>query len=302
MPNKTITQLPAGTAEESAVVAADNASATQTQKITLGAIAALGRPALATVAQSLAGTSTTTVVTPQGMHLGRRGSGRQKFFELFTDFAMTASGVDCGSDGFLWGRQVSGSGADAETYSNTFADFSRPGAGILTLSTGTANNGRAAIDSWNDNFVFRYDQGTTLFEALIYLPALANATDDYVLRLGFVQGDGLTNDVVALEYNRSNSVNWHGLSGSSGNYTRVDTGVAVAASKWLALSFQMTSTAIDFTINGSAAGTITSNIRALGSTRLGSHIIKTAGTTSVKVLLDYVYYRVDWSSDRTWTP
>ena len=180
--------------------------------------------------------------------------------------------------------------------------FSRPGAGILSLITGTASNGRAAIDSWSDNAIFRFDQGTTYYETLIYLPTLANATDDYVLRLGFVQGNSLTNDVVAFEYNRANSVNWHGLTGWNGGYTRVDTGVAVAATKWIVLSMQFTSSACTFSINGSAVGTISSNIRPDGGTRLGSHLLKTAGTTSVSVLLDYVYYRHDFNSDRTFTP
>lgn len=269
--------------------------------ITSGTIAESRLP-LATVAQSVAGTSASTLVTPQGMHLSRRGSGRSKFFELFTDFAMSASGINEGTDGFIWGRQVSGSGADCNTYSNRFVSFSRPGAGILSLITGTASNGRAAIDSWNDNAIFRFDQGTTYYETLIYLPTLANTTDDYVLRLGFVQGNSLTNDVVAFEYNRANSVNWHGLTGWNGVYTRVDTGVAVAATKWIVLSMQFTSSTCTFYINGSAVGTISSNIRPDGGTRLGTHLLKTAGTTSVSVLLDYVYYRHDFNSDRTFTP
>lgn len=269
--------------------------------ITSGTIASARLP-VATVAQSVAGTSASTLVTPQGMHLSRRGSGRSKFFELFSDFAMSASGIDQGTDGFIWGRQVSGSGADVNTYSNRFVSFSRPGAGILSLITGTASNGRAAIDSWSDNAIFRFDQGTTYYETLIYLPTLANATDDYVLRLGFVQGSSLTNDVVAFEYNRANSVNWHGLTGWNGVYTRVDTGVAVAATKWIVLSMQFTSSACTFSINGSAVGTISSNIRPDGGTRMGTHLLKTAGTTSVSVLLDYVYYRHDFNSDRTFTP
>lgn len=292
------------TALDGKQAAGSYAAATHTHAagdITSGTIASARLP-VATVAQSVAGTSASTLVTPQGMHLSRRGSGRSKFFELFSDFAMSASGIDQGTDGFIWGRQVSGSGADVNTYSNRFVSFSRPGAGILSLITGTASNGRAAIDSWSDNAIFRFDQGTTYYETLIYLPTLANATDDYVLRLGFVQGNSLTNDVVAFEYNRANSVNWHGLTGWNGGYTRVDTGVAVAATKWIVLSMQFTSSACTFSINGSAVGTISSNIRPDGGTRLGSHLLKTAGTTSVSVLLDYVYYRHDFNSDRTFTP
>lgn len=269
--------------------------------ITSGTIADARLP-IATVAQSVAGTSASTLVTPHSMHLSRRGSGRSKFFELFTDFAMTASGISEGSDGFLWGRHVSGTGADCNTYSNRFLSFSRPGAGILSMITGTTATGRAGIDSWNDNSIFRFDQGTTTFETLIYIPTLATATDDYVLRLGFVQGNALTNDVIAFEYNRSNSVNWHGVTGWNGGYTRVDTGVAVAATKWLLLALEFTSTSLTLRINGTACGTITSNIRPDGGTRLGTHLLKTAGTTSVTVLLDYVYYRHDFNSDRTFTP
>lgn len=269
--------------------------------ITSGTIADARLP-IATVAQAVAGTSASALVTPQSMHLSRRGSGRSKFFELFTDFAMSASGINEGTDGFTWGRQVSGAGADANTFANRFVSFSRPGAGILSLITGTAANGRAAIDSWNDNSIFRFDQGTTTFETLIYIPTLATTTDDYVLRLGFVQGNALTNDLVAFEYNRSNSANWHGVTGWNGSYTRVDTGVAVAATKWIMLALEFTSTLLTLRINGTSCGTITTNIRPDGGTRLGTHLLKTAGTTSVTVLLDYVYYRHDFNSDRTFTP
>jgi hypothetical protein len=269
--------------------------------VTSGTIAAARLP-LSTTAQALTGTDTSTAVTPAAMHLSRRGSGRAKFWELFNDFAMPASGFVTGSDGCLWYSQSSGTGSDANIGITTLSSFSgRVGAGLLTLATGTTSSGRGAFDTGSTTTTFRFDTGTTTFETLIYLPNLADATDDYVLRIGFCQGNALSNDVMCFEYNRSNSANWVGVTGYNGGYSRVTSSVAVATTKWILLRLVFTSTSCEFFVNDASIGTSTSNIRPDGTLRIGAHLIKTAGTTSRSALVDYVYIRHDFNSDRTYT-
>lgn len=310
LPATTVTAAAYGSASSVATFTVDAAGrltaagstsiAIAASQVTSGTIAAARLP-LSTTAQALAGTDTATALTPQAMHLARRGSGRAKFWELFTDFAIVnGSAPATGTDGCLFNGQSSGAGSSATVNTDTPASFSGRGtAGLIGLYTGTTSSGYAGYDSYNTVSTHRFDTGTTTFEGLIYIPTLATATDDYVLRIGYCQGNAISNDVMCFEYNRSNSANWVGLSGDNGGYSRVDTGVAVAATKWILLRIVFTSTSASFTVNNGSASTITSNIKANGQARLGCHIIKTAGTTSRGVVVDYVYYRHDFDTDRT---
>ena len=233
------------------------------------------------------------------MHLSRRGSGRAKFWEIFNDFTFDFSGYAAGSDGCVFSSQSSGTGSGIDVYSNPSSSYSRGTAGILSVYTGTATTGRGGFDSFQSK-PHRFDTGTTTYEALIYLPSLATSTDDYVLRLGYLQGNALSNDVIGWEYDRSSSTNWRGLTGYNATYSRVDSGVAVAAATWVKLAIVWTSSSATFFVNDASVGTITANIRADGACRIGAHIIKVAGTTSRTVLFDYVYARHDFTSDRTY--
>jgi hypothetical protein len=254
---------------------------------------------LSTTAQALAGTNAATVLTPAAMHLSRRGSGRARFFELFTDFAMDFSGNAPGSDGFIFGNQSSGGGSGFNLSSNTSDSFTTPTAGILTVTTGTTSTGRGGFDSWTSR-PHRADTGTTTFETLIYLPLLASATEDYVLRIGYVRGSGIDLQCVCFEYDRAASANWRCVTGNEGNFTRSTTSVAVTQTNWIKLSATWTSDSASFFINDASAGTITSNIRAQTSW-IGGHIIKTAGTTARTMLVDYFYARHDFTNERTFT-
>lgn len=263
-----------------------------------------GSPArpLATTAQALAGTDAISVVTPQAMHVSRRGSGRAKFFELFTDFAVNGSGFNAGTDGFLFQPDASGAGSSASTAGTTLSSFAgRVGAGLMTVATGTTSTGRGGFDTRETSTIFRFDTGTTTYETLVYLPSLADATDDFIFRIGFCQGNALSNDVVVFEYNRSNSANWVGLTSFNGSPTRVTSGFAVEGAKWVMLRIVFTSTLATFFVNDNNIGSSTSNIRADGVTRIGCHLVKTAGTNSRSALIDYVYIRHDFNSDRTFT-
>jgi hypothetical protein len=270
--------------------------------ITSGTIDAARLP-LSTTAQALTGTNTATAITPAAMHLSRRGSGRAKFWELFNDFAITnPSATAVGSDGCMFQQDVSGAGADLNVVGNDPATFSgRSSAGIVTLNTGTTSTGRSGYDSRNTVATHRIDTGTTTFESLLYIPSLATSSEDYVFRIGYVQSNAISNNVLCFEYNRSNSVNWVGLSGNNGGYSRATSSVAVEAAKWIVLRLVATGSLVTFFVNDSSIGTVSTNITTNGSMRLGCHLIKTAGTTSRSAVLDYVYYRHDFDTDRTFT-
>lgn len=261
---------------------------------------AVGGVRLATTAETIASTSSTIAVTPAGLGLSTRGGGRAKFWEAFTDFNFDYSGNGTGSDGFSFGTYFIGTGASLDLYSNRPTNFaSQPTAGIATLTTGTTATGSSSFYSFQSEMP-RLDNGTRVYETLIYIPTLSTAVEEYLIRIGYVTGGpiGGAAIMVAFEYNRLNSVNWMAVTADNGTFTRTDTGIAVAATTWLKLAFSGNSTSIAFSIAGSVVATNTTNIRADGSMKLGGNILKSAGTTARTFLCDYVYTRHDFTGSR----
>lgn len=259
-----------------------------------------GNPArpLATAAQALAGTDAGSVINPAAMHLARRGSGRSRFWELFADFTMNFSGNNNGSDGCAWGAQ-SANGGGFNLFSAFSESYSMPTSGILQVTTGTNSAGRGGFDSWESR-PHALTTGITQYETLVNVPVLATATDDFVMRIGYCRGSGIDQQIIGFEYDRSANTNWQGVTGSLGNFTRIDTGVPVTADAWVRLGWVATSAAVNFFINDRQVGTSTSNIRT-ASHWIGAHIIKTAGTTARTFLCDYIYARHDFTNPRTWS-
>ena len=261
---------------------------------------AVGGVELATTTETLARTSSTLAVTPAGLGLSTRGGGRAKFWEAFNDFNFDYSGNATGSDGFSFGTTFTGTGASLDLYSNKSSAFaSQPTSGIATLTTGTTATGSSSFYSFNSNMP-RFDNGTRVYETLIYIPILSTAVEEYLIRIGNVTGGAIGGAaiMVAFEYNRLNSVNWMAVTANNGVFTRTDTGVAVAAATWTKLAFTGNSTSIAFSIAGSVVATNTTNIRADGDMKLGGNILKSAGTTARTFLCDYVYTRHDFTGSR----
>jgi hypothetical protein len=147
----------------------------------------------------------------------------------------------------------------------------------------------------------RLDNGTRVYETLIYIPTLSTVGEEYLIRIGYVTGGpiGANPVMIVFEYNRLNSVNWVAATANGdGTVARTDTGVAVAATAWLKLAFSGNSASIAFSINGLVVATNTTKIRTDGSYKLGGNILKSAGVTARTFLCDYVYTRHDFTGSR----
>lgn len=198
-----------------------------------------------------------------------------------------------------WTNTVSGTGA-ASTIVTT--NMTSNNFGIVQHTTGTTATGRAAHSlSVTAGF---FGGGIATFEALIYIPTLADATQDYRIRLGYgdtVDGNDQV-DGVYFEYDRGVSANWRLRTANNSSRTTTDSGVAVAAGAWLKLGWVVNAggTSVSYTINGTSVGTVAATIPTAVARVCGPFIIisKIAGTTARTLLVDYFFSRHVFTTPR----
>ncbi|MBL7999804.1 MAG: hypothetical protein JNL32_14355 [Candidatus Kapabacteria bacterium] len=200
---------------------------------------------------------------------------------------------------FAWTNTVSGTGA-ATTIVTTNMTANNPG--VIQHTTGTTATGRAAHSLGLTQMFF--GGGVVTFESLIYIPTLADATQDYRIRIGFgdlVDGNDQV-DGVYFEYDRGVSANWRAKTANNSSRTATDTGIAVAAGAWIRLTWVMNAagTSCAFYVNGTLGATNVANIPTTVARVSGPFLIisKIAGTTARTMLVDYFTYRNVFTTPR----
>lgn len=209
--------------------------------------------------------------------------------DMYDDFAGEVQGV--------YQQAVSGTGAASSVTSNP--DASTMGTALLT--TGTTATGRCALRAIGT--CFRLDQGVAYFSTRIRLPNLSNATNRYVIRVGF--GDTDTADHVDgayFEYDDAASALWRVKTASNSVRTTTPTAITVAANTWYRLEVEVNATGTEakFYIDGTLVATHTANI-PVGSGRdvgAGAFLIKSVGTTARTVMLDWMAIRFKLTTPR----
>ena len=119
--------------------------------------------------------------------------------------------------------------------------------GIMSLNTGTTNNvtGGALLyageRSGTTALSWRLGGGRLYFGVIIYLPVLAAANPDYIVRLGFRSNSNFAEAIngVYFEYNRGVNTNWLIKTADNNSITSVDTGIAVVATTWIKLECEI---------------------------------------------------------------
>lgn len=163
--------------------------------------------------------------------------------------------------------------------------------GVTRLKTGTATTGLAVISK---NVTGMYFSGGAWYcEWEIYIPTVPDATDDFVLRIGF--GDSTASatdhsDGGYLEIDRTASANWRVKTASNSARTATNTSTAWAVGWWrVGVLVNPAASSIEYYLNGVLVGTETTNIPATSSrmTSPSVYINKTAGTNERAVHLDY---------------
>lgn len=226
------------------------------------------------------------------------------------------------STGIGGGRaQVTNGGAGAGLSAASLAETTTLGINV-TISTGTTNTGAGSVGtSTGANTGFGAARFRTY--AKVRVPNLSDGVEIYILGSGFVDtitttaaSGGLTCvDAIAFRYTHSeNGGEWvaytrensNGLFPNPTNETLLDTNVLVAANTWYVLEMDIAADAstVDFYIDGTAVGQITTNIPD-GSSRLASWFpcVMTknggsTGTTARTAILDYDGFVAEFTSLR----
>jgi len=194
------------------------------------------------------------------------------------------------------------SGSATSTATGATLTFTQPGVGLLELTTSSSSTGYAMVYSYQSEMP-RMDDGTRLYECMVQVPLLSDATQEFLCRIGMHDGSTSMSNGIYFEYNRSLNGNfWTFCSTYNSTTTRVVSSVPVVAGAWVKLSFRSTVSGSTITLypsyNGTEVGSITTNIRADGAMKLAASIIKSVGTTSRSFLVDYVYMRHEWIGSR----
>lgn len=209
-----------------------------------------------------------------------------------TDYATTAVIYDdlyYSSTAFVYSGGITqiASGTGANT-SGAASGQGHPG--VVNVATGTTATGRCGLGGGS----VRLGADALTFGVVLRPGALSTSGQRYTIWAGLNNsGSGDGAEGVHFRYSDNvNSGNWQAVCRNGGTETAIDTGVAAAAS-WTKLGFTVNAagTSVEFFINGTSVGTITTNIPT-ASTTTGQpiNVIKSVGTTSSVTEVDAYWY------------
>jgi hypothetical protein len=237
-----------------------------------------------------------SLIFPGPLELGPLGRSLKTWwnFEDFIGWNIT-SGVG------IWTPYVSGTAAFAHDIASTSL---RPG--IISLSTGTTTTGFVYIvaGQWTTCPLY-LGAGVYTAEMDIYLPALSTAAETYVIRLGF--GYYYTGDFAHGAYFEYTDVgggtptpNWYKCTASNSTRTKTDTTIAVVAGAWMRLKvvINAAATSVEYFINGTSVGILTTNIPTGAVSSFIMDINKIAGTTARAIWTDWAWAHFDLATSR----
>lgn len=189
-----------------------------------------------------------------------------------------------------WSSSSSGAGAVfGITAPGYGVDTTENVVGLITQSTGTTTTGRCHI------FKYGLQLGThdTRFRFRSAIENLSDATDTYSTRIGISDlsnvATGDPDNGVFFRYTHSvNSGEYEAVCRAGGVETATDTNVAATTSyKVFEIRVNEAATSVTFYIDGVLVATISTNIPTGVDSNFYSHILKSAGTTSRNLHLDW---------------
>lgn len=256
--------------------------------------------------QVLTATGTTTSTWQDPAVASTNPDASTCFFDEFitADTATTTGSTFHGST-FNYVVTLSGTGTAAgpdSTFVSTAAGANA--LGVISLTTGTTTTGRISIMQGTDSLLAGI--AAQSYVSRIRLSALASFSQNYISYIGFMDtpGAGVPVDGCYFKHDRAvSTTNWIAVCRSNSVETAVTSTIAISTTAFQKLSTVMNAagTSVDFTVDGTAAATITTNIPS-GAGRwfdMGFKMQKSAGTTARLMYIDYVQWCTTYGSTRS---
>lgn len=229
----------------------------------------------------------------------------RKNYEYFNDYMQVPSSTLPGDETRT--LYTSGTGAVTNLQISTSEAI-----GVIRFETGTTSGGRSAIFSGTAsnvayNVVLGYGQVT--YETRVKLTTPSQGGQLYLVLAGLMdyinaynQLDGVyfLYDAAGNTTGSAASPNWQLVTASNNTRTFVTTSTAVNTSgSWTTLKIVVNAAAssVEYFVNGTSVGTITTNIPAGAGRETGfaESLMKTVGTTNSTMDVDYGYLRYDFT-------
>jgi len=207
-------------------------------------------------------------------------------WEFLEEFAFAPLTSPSGAYGFA--KAVGGTG-DVSITSSLANEIN---AWIGSTFSGTTASARIFMP--NDSVILGY--GETICELGTRTTTLSDGTDTYTLSAGFGDGVGNGTDAVMFRYTHDeNSGKWTLVARSNSTETTADSGVTVAANTYYRLRIVVNAAgnSVQYFINGSSVGTITTNIPTGSSRGVTANwsLVKSAGSTNRFAYIFYYYLK-----------
>lgn len=197
-----------------------------------------------------------------------------------------------------WQRSIN----NGATANSTTTGLSAQHPSLIRLRTGANDSSRVTL-SLGTSKVF-LASGKMIVTICLYVQTLATGAEDYrfYVGLGDTTNDQEYVDGIYFEYDRANSANWICKSANNGTRTEVISSTLVQQGQWVKLSMTVDSATsqVDYYINESLAGSITTNIPT-STARICSpniKLVKTSGSARRNIVLDYYYLRQIFTTAR----
>lgn len=224
---------------------------------------------------------------------------RETAYEWFDD-------LDHNTFGSPWGTSNTGTSAGIGAQATDHVNSTSKAVGEVTLSPGTTSSGRASMFRSHTSILFG-SCGALEWEARFTCGTAADATDDYVVVIGF--GDQFTASAeptngAYFAYRRAtDGAYWVCVTRDNGTETKTVTAVTAAAYstlRRLQVTVNEAGTSVAFSIDGTVVATHTTNIPTAAGRRVGHgmKVYKTAGTTNRWMYADWVRFKATRSSAR----
>lgn len=182
--------------------------------------------------------------------------------------------------------------------------------GIVILQTGSTNTGRTSFYTNNTLNTIVLGGGAATLATDLFVPALSNSTDRFAALFGFYNTTSMTQtsgifflyDEGGVSTGSAASANWQCVTANNSSRTYTTTSVAVSSTDFQRLTIEVNAdgTSVDFKIDGATVATHTTNIPT-GTSRpisWGYQLIKSVGTNSRTVRVDWSYAKINFTTGR----